>query len=85
MIDDSTLCTARLLQGLVGRLEGRGSLFSGKRLAEEIQKAGSKDGKVVYGISHGHDLGGQRVLEIGEDVPVRKALNGGRFPKGSYA
>ena len=36
VIDDSDLCTARLLQGLAGKLEGRGSLLSGKEIAKEI-------------------------------------------------
>lgn len=88
IIDDSNLCTARLLQGLVGRLEGRGSLLSGKRLAEEIQRAGPKNWQVVYGISQWGDVGGQRALTLGEnreEVQVRKRVNGGTFPKGSYA
>ena len=36
VIDDSDLCAARLLQGLAGKLEGRGSLLSGKEIAKEI-------------------------------------------------
>lgn len=71
VIDDSALCTARLLQGLVGRLNGRGSLLSAKEIAEEIQIAGSPKGKVVYGIER--DSSGRRVLKFGEDVQVRLA------------
>lgn len=84
VIDESNLCTARLLQGVVGRLEGRGSLLSGKRIAEEIQRAGSEHGQVVYGISQWRDVGEEPVLTLGEEVQVRKRLKGGRFPKGSY-
>ena len=85
VIDDSDLCTARLLHGLVGKLEGRGSLLSGKEIAKEIQRTASKNGQVVYGISHGRDVGGRPVLELGENVQVRWKLNGGRFPRGVYA
>lgn len=79
VIDDSNLCTARLLQGLVGRLEGRGSLLSAKEIAEEIQRAGSKNRQVVYGTECDSD--GRRVLTLGEDVQVRRNLFNGRFPK----
>ena len=39
--DDSDLCTARLLQGLVGRIpNGAGTLLGGKELAKEIDNTG---------------------------------------------
>lgn len=78
VLDDSNLCIARLLHGLVGRLEGRGSLLPAKRIAEEIQRAGSKEGQVVYGIGHECGVGGRGALELGEDVH-------GRFSNADYA
>ncbi|KAI4126464.1 MAG: hypothetical protein LQ347_004963 [Umbilicaria vellea] len=83
VIDDSNLCTARILQGLVGRLNGRGSLLSAEELAEGIQRAGSQKGQAVYGIER--ELSGRRVLTLGEDVPVRTKLINGRFTTEDYA
>lgn len=62
VLDDSTLATARLLHGLVGKLDGRGSLCDGKTLAEAIQRTlDSPKGKVVYGIGQrGRNGGGER-------------------------
>ena len=84
---DSNMVVARLLQGLVGRLDGKASLLDGKELAKAIEKEGNAhDKQVVYGVrevaGEGHDS--NKVLEISSDVKVRKDLIGGRFPKGAY-
>ena len=83
ILDDSNLAVARLLHGLVGRVEGRGSLLDGKQLAEAIQAEGSKDGHITYGVSDGGD--GDRVVLLDEGVQPRKGLDGGIFPRGQYA
>lgn len=86
VLDDSDLSTARLLHGLVGTLDGRGSLSDGKALAEGIQSAsGSSRGKVVYGVGHRGNGGGERILEMREGLRVRKDLPGKKFPEGRYA
>ena len=82
ILDDSNLALARLLYGLVGRLEGRGSLLDGKQVAKAIQASGSKDGQVVYGIrGEGQD---RFVLTVDEGVVLRRRLPGGVFPRGQY-
>jgi len=95
VLDDSDLSTARLLYGLVGKLGGRGSLLDGKKLAKAIQAkivqeaedgvSETANGQVVYGISHGHDLGTQGVLDLGADVKMKKDFKGRRFPPGRYS
>ena len=95
VLDDSDLSTARLLYGLVGKLGGRGSLLDGKKLAKAIQAkiaqeaqdgvSETANGQVVYGISHGHDLGMQGVLDLGADVKMKKDFKGRRFPPGRYS
>ena len=97
VLDDSDLTTARLLHNLVGKVEGHGSALDGKRLAEELQKKivqenqnrqlndeSEEYGKLVYGVSGRDDVIGERVLDLGTDVMVRKNLKGGRFPRGIY-
>jgi len=84
---DSNLAVARLLQGLIGRLDGRGSLLDTKELAEAVEKEGDPQHRqVVYGVRDTTDesLGTGKVLEISGDAEVRKNLIGGRFPKGAY-
>ncbi len=84
---DSNLAVARLLQGLVGRLDGRGSLLDAKELAEAVEKEGDPQHRqVVYGVRDTTDesLGTGKVLEISGDAEVRTNLIGGRFPKGAY-
>ena len=84
---DSNIAVARLLQGLVGRLDGRGSLLDEKELAKAIEKERDEDDKqVVYGVREvdGDGHGSNKVLEISSAVKVRKDLIGGRFPKGTY-
>ena len=72
--DDSDLCIARLLQGLVGRIpDGGGTLLDGKELAREIDNAsmdnavagGEKSAtilqeptRVVYGVDNTNDKAG---------------------------
>lgn len=99
VLEDSGLSTARLLHGLVGTLGGRGSLLDPKDLAAELQRrvvaAGSQSmegkgakegsGEVIYGINRRDDLGGQQMLDMGEDLLVRKRFDGARFPEGQYA
>ena len=79
---DSNLVTARILQGLVKRLEGRGALLDGREIADAIEKKGTGGVKVVYGVEM-RDVG--RVVELGEEMEVRSKLPGGRFPGGLYA
>ncbi len=87
--DDSDLCTAMLLGGLVGRIKGGGSLLGGRELAGGVEGSGGAGGEgrgepmtVVYGVVEMGD--GTRGLGIGEDVrpldPWREA-----FPRGRYA
>ncbi len=50
--DDSDLCTARLLQGLVGRIPaGGGALLDGKALAREIDNTSTENNAVGDGVS----------------------------------
>ena len=85
IIDDSNLCTARLLQGLVGRLDGGGSLLDGQEIARAIQREClGNGGSVVYGIKPGGAVGAPKTLGLGEDINVRKRLPRGRFPHGGY-
>jgi len=85
---ESTLATARLLGGLVGRLGGEGCLLDGRDIAEMIQeketgeKIGAASGGVVYGVRKTEE--GRMVVELGGEIEVRKRLNGGRFPRGTY-
>ena len=59
--DDSDLCTARLLQGLVGRVpNGAGTLLGGKELAREIDDA-----------SRDNNAGGGEVSGTGHQEPTR--------------
>lgn len=78
--DDSNLCTARLLEGLVARLGGKGSFLDGKEMAEALGRQGA--GRVVYGIRDMEEKFQGRVLEVGENVTVRR--KGKRFPGGLY-
>ena len=91
--DDSNLTTARLLQGLVGRIpNGGGALLDGEALAEGIKnnmRTESHDGgdvEVVYGVIDTKDSVGvrRRGLGLSEDI---ERLNpwSGAFPKGRYA
>ena len=91
--DDSDLTTARLLQGLVGRMpNGAGALLDGKALAEGIQditRTEHHDGGdvgIVYGVIDTKDSAGvrRRGLGLGEDI---RPLNpwSEAFPKGRYA
>jgi hypothetical protein len=84
IVDDSNLCTARLLSGLVNRLDDGGCLLDGREIAEAIQEKGS-GGAVVYGVTNLPGRTGERVLILGEDVIGRKNLDGRRFPQGTYA
>ncbi|MCJ1261759.1 hypothetical protein MMC22_001627 [Lobaria immixta] len=79
--DNSNLCTAHLLQSLVGRLEGNGSLLDSKEMAEAISSQGT--GQVVYGIRDMVKKGEGRVLELAEIVQVQEKWR--MFPGGMYA
>lgn len=83
---DSNLAVARLLETLVGRLGGRGSLLDGKEVAEAIKGQGIGDDRVVYGIKEFSRDGeeAERALELSGNVQVRNSLIDGRFPKGRY-
>ena len=95
--DDSDLATARLLQGLVGRIpNGGGALLDGKALAEGIDRntntdnyegTGSKEPtRVIYGVIDTKDSVGVRRpgLGLSEDIQPLN-LWSGAFPKGRYA
>lgn len=82
--DDSNLAVSRLLCRLVSRLGGRGSLLSGKELAAALQQSSDKNGRIVYGVDHLADEAGERVLELDENVPLRRSMADGRFPLGKY-
>lgn len=90
---DSTLITARLLQGLVGRVGDEGGLMGERELAAAIEKRGGgeggdfeggRDGKgtVGYGVEKQQ---GKTVLRIGSGMAKRKDLDEGKFPGGVYA
>ena len=77
--DDSNLCTARLLVGLLQRFEKQGSLLDGKRIANAIQdEEGTGERRLVYGKV---EKEGRRWLSLGKDVKVIK----GRFSSEEYA
>ena len=91
--DDSDLTTARLLQGLVGRIpNGGGTLLDGKALAEGIEnnmRRENPDGGdvgVVYGVIDTTDSVGvrRRGLGLREDIYPLNPWSGA-FPKGRYA
>ena len=91
--DDSDLTTARLLQGLVGRIpNGGGALLDGKALAEGIEnntRTENLDGGgvgVVYGVIDTKDGVGVRWRGLGlsEDIEPLNPWSGA-FPKGRYA
>ena len=79
---DSNLVMARLLQGLVAPLGGRGGLLAGREIAEAIQGESEAKDEVVYGEVQ-RDIG--TVLELGRQVEVRRRLPAGRFRSGIYA
>lgn len=83
---DSNLVTARLLQGMVGKIGEKGGLLKGKEIADAIQQemlgSGNGRGTVGYGIRDGKE---GMVLEVGEGMVRRKDLPGGKFPEGEYA
>ncbi|KAL9036842.1 MAG: hypothetical protein Q9180_004064 [Flavoplaca navasiana] len=83
---DSNLVTARLLQGMVGKIGEKGGLLQGREIADAIQRevSGSAGGRgsVGYGIRDGKE---GMVLEVGEGMVRRKELPAGKFPEGEYA
>ena len=83
---DSNLVTARLLQGMVGKIGEKGRLLKGREIADAIQREASGRtggrGSVGYGIRDGKD---GMVLEVGEGMVRRKDLPGGEIPEGEYA
>lgn len=83
VLDDSNLCMARLLEGLVQTLEGRGSLADGREIARSINRQGGGRVRVVYGIgAEGSNT--ERVLRLGDEREVARGLTTGRFPEGAY-
>ena len=90
VVDDSNLCTARLLQGLVGRLDGSGCLLDGREVANAIQekilenREVSGAAGVTYGVDH-TEIGALNTIGLGESMAMRKDLPRRRFPKGLYA
>ncbi|KAL9063918.1 MAG: hypothetical protein Q9161_009196 [Pseudevernia consocians] len=85
--DDSDLCTARLLQGLVGRIPGGGgALLDGKALARAIDDTSTEDKagidgvsetvhkeptRVIYGVVDANDGGGKRRRGLGISEDIR--------------
>ncbi|KAI4210069.1 MAG: hypothetical protein LQ351_007059 [Letrouitia transgressa] len=83
VIDDSHLAIARLLQNLVGRLDGNGNLLDGFQIAAAIQKSleRGEEAEVAHGIDHtraekGNTLG---IGVVGEQITKRKDLPRKRF------
>lgn len=81
---DSSLCIARLLHGLVGRLEGRGSLLDEEEIVTAIQGQGSRKLRVVYGTARVGERKEEKVLLLGEETKVEKVPRWRAFPKGDY-
>lgn len=81
---DSSLCMARLLEGLVGRLGGRGSLLDEKEIVTAIQGRGGRELRVFYGIGRVGKGEEERVLRLGENKEVEKLRKWQAFPKGAY-
>ena len=84
---DSNLVVARLLQGLVGKLDGRGSLLEGEELAKAVEKnsdVGKR--KVTYGVRKSGTDGEEDsfVLEISGDVEGGRKRPNGKFPEQVY-
>ena len=83
---DSNLVTARLLQGMVGKIGEKGGLLEGKEIADAIQwevlGSGNGRGSVGYGVRDGKE---GMVLELGEGMVRRRELPRGKFPEGEYA
>ena len=84
LVDDSNLAVARILYGLIKRVDGRGSLLDGKQLAEAIENASSDQVKVVYGVNTDGNTTGRHRVELDEGVSVRGRLPKRSFPVGAY-
>ena len=85
--DDSDLCTARLLHGLVGRItDGGGTLLHGRELAREIDSASIENAvaggeasatslqeptRVVYGVVETNDKAGMKRRRLGIDEGIQ--------------
>ena len=84
---DSNLVVARLLQGLVGRLNGRGSLLEAEEVAKALDRSSDVGKrKVLYGVRNSaiDGEGDGLLLEISGDVEGRRKLPSGRFPELVY-
>lgn len=79
--DDSNLSTARLLRPLVEHLGPRATLLRGEELSQAIEI--HVPSGVVYGPREDGQLGGT-VLDLGEEVLLRRRLSTGRHPDGIY-
>ncbi|MCJ1463715.1 hypothetical protein MMC07_002324 [Pseudocyphellaria aurata] len=77
---DSNLCMARLLEELVERLRGKGSLLNEKEIVTAIQGQGPRL-RVTYGTG---TMEGQRVLRLGDKTEVEQVGKWKAFPKGVY-
>jgi len=78
--EDSYLVIARILRDLVERVGLSGTLMEDGELRRAVQHRNG--GGLVYGPLA---VGGRGyVISVGEDVPRRAKLEGGRHPKGLY-
>lgn len=84
VINESSLCMARLLEGLVARLGGKGSLLDDKDIVTAIQGRGARKLRVVYGIGRIGVMEEERVLRLGDKNEVEKIPKWGPFPRGTY-
>lgn len=78
---DSNLCMARLLEELVGRLGGRGSLLNEEEIVTAIQGQGPRELRLVYGTGR---MGAERVLRLGDKMEVEQVGKWNAFPRGVY-
>lgn len=83
--NESSLCMARLLEGLVARLGGNGSLLDDKDIVTAIQGRGARKLRVIYGIGRIGEGEEERVLRLGDKEEVEKVVpKWGPFPRGTY-
>lgn len=82
VLDASNLCTARLLEGFMRKLNGRGSLLNGEEIAKAIETQGIGEVRVVYGLE---ERNAEKVLRLGDEKEIMRGLKLGRFPRGAYS
>lgn len=74
VLDASNLCMARLLEGLMRDLNGRGSLLNGREIAKAIETQGTGEVRVVYGFEENN---AERILRLGDEKESMRGLKSG--------